>query len=158
MSKTMLLIALLVLPATVTAQSAESATRDSVIGVAKALFDGMRSHDAVLLGSVFADGAMLSEVPKAGEPIEFSPAPGFVASASRSGQPWDEKIYDPIVQIDGDLASLWVFYTFSLGDKLSHCGYDNFQMTRLEGEWKISFLSDTRRKTDCEVEGMVEVK
>src|SRR5690606_32393303 len=37
---------------------------DSVVAVAKRLFDGMRAHDGALLGSVFAEGAMLTGVPR----------------------------------------------------------------------------------------------
>jgi hypothetical protein len=161
--RTVLLLTLLVsAPATASAQAGHTtvppATRDSVVAVAKRLFDGMRAHDGAMIASTFAQGAMMSGVPRPGRPVEFRSTEGFVAQAGNPGEPWDEQIYDPIVQVDGDLASLWVFYTFSLGTQFSHCGFDNFQMTRIDGEWKISFLADTRRQTGCETAGRVRVE
>ena len=160
MRRSLLLAVLLATPVALQAQAAPTvapATRDSVIAVAKRLFDGMRAHDGAMIASTFAEGAMMSGVPRPGQPVRFQSTEQFVAQAGNPGEPWDEQIYDPIVQVDGDLASLWVFYTFSLGDQFSHCGVDNFQMTRIDGEWKISFLADTRRRTGCETEGRVRV-
>lgn len=134
------------------------ATRDSIVAVAKQLFDGMRAHDGEMIAATFADGAMMSGVPREGRPVEWRSPEGFIKSAGAPGEPWDEQIFDPVVQVDGDLASLWVFYTFSLGEEFSHCGFDNFQMTRIGGEWKISFLADTRRRSGCETEGRVRVE
>ena len=131
---------------------------DSVVAVAKRLFDGMRAHDGALLGSVFAEGAMLTGVPRAGQPVAFRPATGFVTDASAPGVPWDEQIYDPEVRIDGGLATLYVFYTFSLGEKFSHCGVDAFWMIRTAEGWKISALVDTRRGEGCETEGRHRVE
>ncbi len=158
----LLLTLLLASPVAATAQGADPmvnpATRDSVIAVAKRLFDGMRHHDGAMIASTFADGAMMSGVPRVGQPVRFQSTERFVTQAGNPGEPWDEQIYDPIVQVDGDLASLWVFYTFSLGEQFSHCGVDNFQMIRVEGEWKIAFLADTRRETGCETAGRVRVE
>ncbi len=134
------------------------ATRNSIVAVAKRLFDGMRAHDSTMIRSTFAPGAMTSELPRAGQPLAFESPDQFIAQAGRPGAPWDEQIFDPVVQVDGDLASLWVFYTFSLGDQFSHCGVDAFQLMRLRGEWKIAFLADTRRKTGCETAGKRRVE
>src|SRR5690606_16608714 len=97
-------------------------------------------------------------VPRAGQPVTFRPATGFVADASAPGVPWDEQIYDPEVRIDGGLATLYVFYTFSLGEKFSHCGVDAFWMIRTAEGWKISALVDTRRGEGCETEGRHRVE
>lgn len=145
-------------PAQSTPSTAEPATRDSIIAVAKRLFDGMRSHDGAMIASTFAEGAMMSGVPRPGQPVAFQSTERFVTQAGSPGEPWDEQIYDPVVQVDGDLASLWVFYTFSVGERFSHCGVDNFQLTRIGGEWKISFLADTRRQTGCETDGRQRVQ
>lgn len=134
------------------------ATRDSIVAVAKRLFDGMRGHDSTMIRSTFAPGAMMSGVPRPGQPVAYQSPDGFIAQAGRPGAPWDEQIFDPVVQVDGDLASLWTFYTFSLGERFSHCGVDSFQLVRLGGEWKIAFLADTRRQTGCETAGRTRVE
>lgn len=153
----------LVIVAPLAAQDASRATADpavaySVVAVAKRLFDGMRAHDSTMIASVFAPGAQMTSVPAAGRPVEFQPATEFVAQASRPGAPWDEQIYDPEIRVDGDLATLLAFYTFSLGEKFSHCGIDVMWLIRTADGWKISALADTRRSTGCETTGRNRVR
>ena len=45
----------------------------------------------------------------------------------------------------------WTPYSFFLNDTFSHCGVNNFQLLKKEGEWKIIYLIDTRRKEGCEM-------
>ena len=45
---------------------------------------------------------------------------------------WDEPIWNEKVQIDGQLASVWVDYAFFLGDRFLHCGGDAFHLAKLE--------------------------
>jgi len=71
------------------------------------------------------------------------------------GQPkeqvWNEPIWNEKVEIDGNLASVWVDYAFYVDDQFSHCGVDAFHLIKQVDGWKIFHLVDTRRKTDCEV-------
>ena len=120
------------------------------------LFDGMRTHDSTLIRSAFITGAqMMGQVPKADGPqqVRFSSIDGFVSQAGRPGEAWDEQIYDPVIQVDGGLATVWVFYTFSLGGTFSHCGYDALHLVQTTDGWKIAMIADTRRSTDCGTEG-----
>ncbi len=153
MSRLALVLTCLVAAPLAAQEPAPLATRDSIVAVAKRLFDGMRAHDSTTIRSAFAPGAMMSGVPRPGQPVAFEGPDQFIAAAGRPGAPWDEQIFDPVVAVDGDLATLWVFYTFSLGEQFSHCGVDSFQLMRLGGEWKIAYLADTRRKTGCETAG-----
>lgn len=52
--------------------------------------------------------------------------------------------------MDGPLATAWTPYAFYLGDTLSHCGTNAFQLAKLKDDWKIIQITDTRRK-DCDV-------
>jgi hypothetical protein len=54
------------------------------------------------------------------------------------------------VKIDSDLAMVWAPYKFYVGEKFSHCGVDCFQLVKLNGQWKIQYLIDTRRRQGCE--------
>lgn len=60
-----------------------------------------------------------------------------------------EKILSWQIHIDGNLASVWIPYEFYLNDKFSHCGANSFQLFNDNGKWKIIYLVDMRRKTDC---------
>jgi hypothetical protein len=133
-----------------------TAAHDSVMMPIKRLFDGMRAHDSTMIRSAFVPGAMMmGSLPRSGAPsnVTFSSIDGFVTAAGRPGQPWDEQIFDPVVQIDGALASAWVFYTFHAGTTFSHCGVDALQLLKTAEGWKISVIADTRRTTDCGIEG-----
>ena len=42
------------------------------------------------------------------------------------------------VAFTGNLANVWTYYDFHIGDELSHCGYDAFQLVKTDSEdWRI---------------------
>ena len=133
---------------------ASHALHDSIMVPIKALFDGMRTRDTALMRSAFAPGALLAQPPRPGQPLAFETVDGFIATVSGApaGPAWDEKLYDPEIRVDGSLASVWTFYTFTAGD-YSHCGVDAMHLLRTPSGWKITTLADTRRRTGCEVTG-----
>lgn len=60
----------------------------------------------------------------------------------------DERIHDPLVRIDNDLAVVWAPFEFRIDGKLDHCGTDMFSLVHNNGKWLIGSLSATLRK-DC---------
>ena len=61
-----------------------------------------------------------------------------------------EIMYDPKVEVSGDWAMVWGRYVFYVGDKLSHCGVNQFNLVRTEGAgWKITNGASTIDPTDC---------
>lgn len=63
---------------------------------------------------------------------------------------FQERLLDFSIKIDGSMANAWTPYEFWINDTFSHCGVNSFQMVKLEGEWKIIYLIDTRRREGCE--------
>ncbi|HEY3385925.1 MAG TPA: nuclear transport factor 2 family protein [Saprospiraceae bacterium] len=51
--------------------------------------------------------------------------------------------------VDEGIASVWTPYEFYFEGKFSHCGVNSFQLMKVQGIWKITMITDTRRKTDC---------
>lgn len=51
--------------------------------------------------------------------------------------------------VDGGIASVWAPYEFVFESKFSHCGVNSFQLIKVQGEWRISMITDTRRKKNC---------
>ena len=137
------------------AAQAAPATHDSVLAVVKGLFNGMRTRDSALMRRSFAAGTVLGGVPDAGKPASFLTADAFIASIAKAPPAMllDERIYDPEIRIDGGLATVWTFYAFFVGERLSHCGIDAFQLARTSEGWKIIALADTRQTTGCSVTG-----
>jgi hypothetical protein len=62
----------------------------------------------------------------------------------------DEQIVFETVKVDDDLAMVWTPYRFIFNGKFSHCGVNSFTLVKLNGEWKINYVIDTRRKEKCE--------
>jgi hypothetical protein len=60
----------------------------------------------------------------------------------------DERIHDPLVRIDHDLAVVWAPFEFRIDGKLDHCGTDLFSLVHTDGKWLIGSLAATLRK-DC---------
>ena len=55
----------------------------------------------------------------------------------------DERIHNPLVRVDGDLAMVWASYTLAIKGKVHHRGTDLFNLVRIEGRWMISSLAYT---------------
>jgi len=144
-------LALLAAPAVLTAQSA-APDREAILAAVQATFDGMRTHDTLLLKrAVLADASFLTVGrDREGKPrVRRSVGQEFIDAVGKGGEPWNETIADPVVSQDGDLAYVWAYYTFRLGDKPSHCGYDLFTLARVEGAWKVVAIADTQRRDGC---------
>tara|TARA_R110002074_G_scaffold161480_6_gene319464 strand:+ start:23655 stop:24122 length:468 start_codon:yes stop_codon:yes gene_type:complete len=64
---------------------------------------------------------------------------------------FQERILNYSIQIDGNMANAWTPYEFWINNQFHHCGVNSFQLFREENRWKIIYLIDTRRKSDCSV-------
>lgn len=135
-------------------QNADDSEREAVIQTIKKMFDGMRASDTALLRSTFDPQMrlMTTYIDKEGNPkIHNGTADDFVKSVGTPHQDiYDEKIWNYHVQIDGLLATAWTKYTFYLGEKMSHCGVNAFQLFKSTYGWKIIQITDTRNKTGCQ--------
>ena len=76
----------------------------------------------------------------------------FEDFAGRLGKPGttsiQERIHDPLVRIDNDLAVVWAPFEFLVDGKVDHCGTDLFTVVRTDGQWVIASVADTGRN-DC---------
>jgi hypothetical protein len=59
----------------------------------------------------------------------------------------EERIYDPVVLTDGDIAAIWCNYDFRVDGEIRHAGSNLVNLARTDGRWVISGLSDTARHT-----------
>jgi len=126
---------------------------DSVKSVINRMFTGMKNADAVLLKSCFADSIVFQTISRntEGMLVVRNEAPsGFIDFVSKEtpGNA-DERITFDVVKADGPLAIAWTPYNFYYKGQFSHCGVNSFQLVRFNGEWKIQYIIDTRRKLGC---------
>lgn len=150
-------VALIVLPYSVQAQTQE------VRQVIDSFFEGMRLGDSSMIRRTFTDDVILATVfkNKQGEPVlekEESILPFLKSIGTPHDQPYNEPIWDVVIQIDGNLAHVWCNYAFYLGNTFHHCGVDSFMLFNGKNGWKIFHLTDTRRREDCQVPEEVKNK
>ncbi|GAB5408331.1 MAG: nuclear transport factor 2 family protein [Balneolaceae bacterium] len=124
-----------------------------VQSVIETLFDGMRAGDSTMVASAFSRDAIMQTIAnnQAGEVIkrEGNLSQFLTAVGTPHEQVWDERIGGYEIKIDGDLASAWTPYQFYVGDNFSHCGVNSFNLAKMAGEWKIIYIVDTRRTSNC---------
>ena len=145
-----LLIILTIISSKAMAQTDESAVKQ----VINNMFDGMRKMDTGMLRAAFTSTPILQTVVKNKEGktvVLTEPLDSFIVAISQPHtEVYDERIIFDMIKIDGDLAIAWTPYKFYVGDKFSHCGVDSYQLVKLNGQWKIQYLIDTRRRQGCE--------
>lgn len=125
----------------------------AVIKTIQKLFDGMRAGDSTALRSVLHPKAHLqsSYTTKKGVPVlqEGSMDSWVTSVGTPHEEVYDEKIWSYKVRMDDNLAAVWTEYTFYVGEKLSHCGVNAFHLVNTATGWKISHITDTRRRAGC---------
>jgi hypothetical protein len=60
-----------------------------------------------------------------------------------------ERLIDPAVEIDGDIAMVWSSYIFTVNGQVQHCGIDHFDLVRENGVWKVLNATWSERNTNC---------
>jgi hypothetical protein len=157
MRRSSLVALLAVMPVTAAAQSAAGsaapmAAHAEVLATIDSFLAGLRTKDTMLMARHVDTLARMTLLRPgaAGSRVMLLTAAQFMRAVSRPEQPaLDEPIRNPVVQVDGDLASVWAEYQVRIDGKVSHCGFDAFHLARLGGQWKILNVSDTFRRTGC---------
>jgi hypothetical protein len=127
--------------------SAGTPEDEAVLAPIKAMFDGMAKRDVEVFKKPLLDGGAMVLM-RNGKPVHMT-FEEFTAVVGKPGtQKIEERIHDPLVRIDHDLAVVWVPFEFLVDGKVDHCGTDLFNMVRVDGEWKVASIADTGRK-DC---------
>jgi len=120
---------------------------DAVLVPINAMFDGMAKRDAAAIKAPAIPGATMVLM-RDGKPSQMT----IEAFADRVGKPGKtqiaERIHDPLIRIDNDLAVVWAPFEFLVDGKVDHCGTDLFNLVRTDGKWLIASVADTGRK-DC---------
>ena len=133
------------------AQTTPSTAEAEVLAVVKRVFDGMHEADSAKVRTAFAPGARFASVGTRANPdtIVYQAVDGWLAGIAQSNRSWEERVTNVRVQVDANMASAWMDYTFLLNGAVRHCGVDSIELSKVRGEWKITQLSDTRRTTGC---------
>lgn len=133
-----------------TAAAAQSPEHDAAYSTVTRLFDGMRTRDTAAMRAAFLPGATLQSVDASGQ-LRPTPIDAWIGSVANApaGVVLDERLGTPVVQVSGNLATVWVEYWFFASDRFSHCGFDAFVLARSADTWRIVSVADTRQREGC---------
>ena len=128
-----------------------SAQEDEVMATIEQVFEGMRTANPDLVRAVFAADARFAVLDTRNGPatVRAQSVDGWIGAIGGSEGKWDEQIYDVEIKVDGAMASAWTPYTFYLDGEISHCGINSIELLRDADGWKVTQLSDTRRRENC---------
>jgi hypothetical protein len=128
---------------------AQSPAQDSAFAVVTKLFDAMRARDTTAMRAAFVPNASMQSLRT--DSVRFESVDGWIGSVGRApaGTVLDERLANPVVKVDGNLAIVWVDYWFFAGDRFTHCGVDAVSVMRTRDAWRIFSIVDTRRTANC---------
>ena len=125
---------------------AQSADEQAILAPIHAMFAGMSKRDASAIKAPTLPGGTMVLM-RDGKPAQMT----FEAFAERVGKPGttqiEERIHDPLIRIDNDLAVVWAPFDFLVDGKVDHCGTDLFNLVRVDGKWLIASVADTGTKS-----------
>ena len=117
----------------------------AVLAPVQAVMDGLAERNHAKVRDQLLPGGMATLI-RNGQPLQLN-YDAFVERLPTTGTAkLEERLYDPLVRIDDDIAVVWVPYTFFYDGKIDHCGTDLFSLIRRDGRWLISNVADNSRK------------
>ncbi|MEO7688583.1 MAG: nuclear transport factor 2 family protein [Sphingomonas sp.] len=116
------------------------------------LFAGMAARDPqALLAQLRPEGGatVAIENPDGTRAVSHMAWTEFADHLKPGPERYEERLTDPAVEVDGDIAMVWSPYTFLVDGKVHHCGVDHFDLVREAGAWKILNITWSQRTTGC---------
>jgi hypothetical protein len=127
-------------------QAAEPTPQEAPVLVPiHAMFDGMAARDAAAVKASALPGTVLVLM-RDGKPARMTIEAFADYIAKPAPTHIEERISDPLVRIDHDLAMVWAPFEFRSDGKPDHCGTDLFALVRSDGKWLIASIADTGSK------------
>lgn len=110
-----------------------------------------RGDSAAVLAQAYPDGRVtaVGPTPSGSTGVRRLSFAEFAAHLQPDGA-FQERITDPAIEVDGDIAMVWAPFTVRVGGKLESCGFDHFDLVRENGVWKVMNVTFSSRTTGCQ--------
>ena len=133
------------------ATTAPANERRAVLAAVQEFFDALAAKDETrLMAVVVPEGRISAQRMRYGKTqLRTQGWSEWANSVAQAQDALEERMHDPQVRVSGSIASVWTYYTFRRNDAFSHCGFDNFDMAKLDGRWKIVNISYTVETEGC---------
>ncbi|WP_174279283.1 nuclear transport factor 2 family protein [Sphingomonas bacterium] len=132
-----------------------AADEPAVLAAVQRMFDGLAARDpARILAQTLPEGGatVASEGADGARTLRHLSWAAFAAGLHPGPERYAERLLDPAIEIDGDIAMVWSPYVFTVDGKLQHCGTDHFDLVREAGAWKVLNVTWTQRTTGCDAQ------
>ena len=117
-----------------------------------AMFAGLAARDgAAILAQVRPEGGatVAREGADGGRSVRHMSWADFAAGVKPGPEHYAERLLDPAIEVDGDIAMVWSPYVFTIDGKVHHCGVDHFDLVREAGAWKVLSVTWSQRTAGC---------
>jgi ketosteroid isomerase-like protein len=125
----------------------------NVLAPIQQLFAAFEAGDsAAMLRVVYPDGRVAATGERAsGSGLRQMSWTQFAQRVTPDAR-FSERISDPAVEVDGDVAMVWAPFVVRVNGKVANCGFDLFDLVRENGAWKVMNLTFSSRLTGCPAE------
>ena len=117
----------------------DTAERAEVLAAVQVVLDAINNADADLLRSVMTPEARIVAV-RPDRPPSRSTLAEMASGIADPPQRFVERMWNPQVQIQHPIASVWAPYDFYRDGEFSHCGVDTFHLVHVDGAWRVEGL------------------
>ena len=123
----------------------------AVLAPIHALFAAFEAGDApAMLAQVYPDGRVTASGTRGDGAANLRQMSWTqFAGRVRPDSAFQERISDPTVAIDGDIAMVWAPFVVRAGGRVVNCGYDHFDLVREDGAWKVMNLTFSSHVSGC---------
>ncbi len=128
----------------------QNTEKEAIKAVVYKLFEGFEKNDTTIVAQTLHKNVRFKAIDLRKNPASISDSDYQkmmigVAKQKSKAEIWREVPSKFKIKIDNQMANVWVNYKFYIGGKYSHKGIDNFILYKEKNQWKIIFLSYTRR-------------
>lgn len=137
---------------TVNAPDPEAAAEaEAVSELAATFLAALSAADTAELSRSLAPGAMVLSVREgeSGPILRAVTREDFLTSLGGEDQELLERMWDPEVKVDGDVAMVWTPYDFFLNGEFSHCGTDAFTFLKGPEGWQVAAITYNVVREGC---------
>ena len=126
--------------------------RAQVLAAADRVIAAINSNDAEALRQIALPEGMnisLRYQPGGSTKLRFKSNSQDAAETTVEKRRFTERYWNPTVLVHNGIAVFWAPYSFDIDGKRSHCGVDQFDFIKVDGQWKLASSMWTVEPNGC---------
>jgi len=126
--------------------------RAQVMAAVDRVFEAINSNDAEAFKAIMVpEGTNISlrYQPDGSAKLRVKSNFQEIAEAGVEKRKFTERYWSPTLLIHNGIAAFWAHYSFDIDGKRSHCGVDQFDFVKIDGQWKLASSMWTVEPDGC---------